>query len=130
MEAYTGNEDLFGKHASDLQTDVSFGDDEVTGTLKYVSDYTGFSGDAALQSGNYIAFHCSCNVEDAVITAKITNTSTLNEDGIAVFRVGDKSTQTLTVVASKEGYDSVTKEFALSGLTVEAAPAVEEPSTP
>ena len=54
------------------------------------------------------------------ITAKITKTSTLDSDGIGVFRVGDKDTQTLTVVASKEGYDSVTKSFALSGLTCES----------
>lgn len=119
--------DLFGKTASDLQTGVSFGDGSVTGTLKYVSDYTGFSGTVSQQSGNYIVFKATCNVEGATITAKITRTSTLDEDGIGVFRVGNKDTQTLTVVASKEGYDSVTKEFPLSGLTVESAPVVEEP---
>ena len=120
MEAYTGDEDLFGKHASDLQTGVSFGEDSVTGTLKYVTDYTGFSSKTAEQQGNYIAFHASTNVEGATITAKITKTSTLDSDGLAVFRVGNKDTQTLTVVASKEGYDTVTKNFALSGLTCES----------
>lgn len=59
-------------------------------------------------------------MEDVKITAKITKQSTLDSDGIAVFRVGNKDTQTLTVVASKEGYDSVTKSFALSGLTCES----------
>jgi hypothetical protein len=101
---------------------VSFGEDSVTGTLKYVSDYTGFSSKVAEQSGNYIAFHASTNVEGATITAKITKTSTLDSDGIAVFRVGNKDSQTLTVVAKKEGYEDATKVFSLSGLTVESAP--------
>lgn len=122
VEAYTGNEDLFGKTVGDLQTGVSFGDGTVTGTLKYVSDYTGFSSNIAEQSGNYIVFHAEVpDVEGVTITAKITKTSTLDSDGIAVFRVGNKDSQTLTIVASKEGYDTVTKTFSLSGLTVEAA---------
>ena len=121
VEAYTGDEDLFGKHASDLQTGVSFGRNSVTGTLKYVDDYTQFSSDPELQKGNYIAFHAQANVDGATITAKITKTSTLDADGIGVFRVGDKDSQTLTVVAKKEGYEDVTKVFSLSGLTVESA---------
>ena len=92
----------------------------LTGTLKYVDNYTGFSGDPELQEGNYLVFHAAVpNVEDVTITAKMDNTSTLDEDGIGVFRVRDKSSQTLTIVASKEGYDSVTKVYSLSGLTCE-----------
>lgn len=85
-----------------------------------MSDYTGFSSKTSEQSGNYITFKATTNVDGAKITAKITKTSTLDSDGIAVFRVGNKDTQTLTVVASKEGYDTVTKSFALSGLTCES----------
>lgn len=93
----------------------------LTGTLKYVDDYTGFSGDPELQVGNYLVFHAAVpDVEGVTITAKMDNTSTLDEDGIGVFRVRDKSSQTLTIVASKEGYDSVTKVYSLSGLTCEA----------
>ena len=92
----------------------------ITGTLKYVDDYTGFSGDPALQEGNYIVFHAAVAGEDGVtITATMDNTSTLDEDGIGVFRVRDKSSQTLTIVASKEGYESVTKTYSLTGLTCE-----------
>lgn len=122
MKAYTGNEDLFGKKASDLQSGVSFSDNAVTGTLKYVSDYTGFSSKTSEQSGNYLVFHAEVpNVDGVTITAKVSKTSTLDSDGIAVFRIANKDSQTLTVVASKEGYDSVTKVFSLSGLTVESA---------
>ena len=97
-------------------------EDSVTGTLKYVSDYTGFSSKVAEQSGNYLVFHASANLDDVTITAKMSKTSTLDSDGIAVFRVGNKDSQTLTVVAKKEGYEDVTKVFSLSGLTVESAP--------
>ena len=114
------DEDLFGKVLSDLQDDIEIDDDSITGTLKYVDDYTGFSGDQALQSGNYTAIHASVpEVDDVTITVKVTNPVVLDEDGIAVLRIADKSSQTITVVASKEGYESVTKVFDLSGLTCE-----------
>lgn len=47
-------------------------------------------------------------------------TATLDEDGIYVGRIADKDSQTLTVVASKTGYDSVTKVYTLSGLEVDS----------
>ena len=116
----SADEDLYGKVISDLQEDIEIDNDAITGTLKYVSDYTGFSGDQALQSGNYIAIHASVpEVDDATIIVKVTNPVTLDEDGIAVLRIADKSSQTITVVASIEGYESVEKVFDLSGLTCE-----------
>ena len=95
----------------------------MTGTLKYVSDYTGFSSDPALQSGNYLVIHAASELEDVTFTVKVTNPVTLDEDGIAVLRIADKSTQTVTVVASKEGYDSTTKVLTLTGLNCEEEPA-------
>ena len=111
--------DLFGKVASELQTGVTVNEtDGFEGTLLYVDGYTGFSGDPDLQEGNYLVFHAAVpNVEGVTITATMDNTSTLDEDGIAVFRVRDKNSQTLTVVASKVGFASVTKVYSLSGLT-------------
>ena len=86
-----------------------------------MNDYTGFSSKTSEQSGNYIVFHAEVpNVDGVTITAKISKTSTLDSDGIAVFRIANKDSQTLTVVASKEGYEPVTKVFSLSGLTVES----------
>ena len=65
-------------------------------------------------------FHAAVpNTDGVTITATMDNTSTLDEDGIAVFRVRDKSQQSLTLVASKQGYTSVTKVFSLSDLTCE-----------
>lgn len=115
------DEDLFGLTVSDLQENIVVGKNAITGTLKYVDDYsTAFSGDQA--SGNYIAIHASVpGVDDVTITVTVTNPSTLDADGICVCRIADKSSQTITVVASKEGYESVEKVFNLSGLTVETA---------
>ena len=112
--------DLFGLDASDLQEDIVIGDDEITGTLKYVADYSSaFSGDEA--SGNYIALHIEVpNEDDVTITFKITNPVTLDDDGNVIGRIADKSTQTMTVVASKEGYADVTKVYSLTGLTCES----------
>ncbi len=61
ITAATG--DMLGLDASELMTDVVFEKDEntleqfnVTGTLRYVSDYTGFSSNVDEQSGYYLAF--------------------------------------------------------------------------
>ena len=118
----TTDADLFGKTASDLQTGITVGRNTISGTLKYVDDYTGFSSDASLTTGNYLALHAEVPDEDDVtITVKVTNPVTLDADGDVVLRIADKSSQTVTVVASKEGYDSVTKVFKLRGLTCESA---------
>lgn len=103
------------------------GDEAITGTLKYVTGYTGFDeSHPELQEGNFIVLKCESDVEDVTFTVTVTNPVTLDPDGIVVLRIADKATQTITVVASKEGYESVTKVYALTGLTCEAAP---EPAT-
>ena len=103
------------------------GDEAITGTLKYVTGYTGFDGShPELQEGNFIVLKCESTVEDVTFTVTVTNPVTLDPDGIVILRIADKATQTITVVASKEGYESVTKVYALTGLTCEAAP---EPAT-
>lgn len=113
--------DLFGKTVTDLQDNVAIRGDAISGTLKYVSDYTGFSSDVSLQSGNYIAIHASVpGVDDVTITVKVTKEVTLDADGVAVLRIADKSSQTITVVASKRGYKPVTKVYSLSDLICES----------
>ena len=107
--------DLFGKTAGDLQENVVIGSNSISGTLKYVDDYYGFSSDTSLQYGNYLVIHAESD-DDATITVKVTNPVTLDEDGIAVLRIADKDSQTLTVVANKDGRET-TKVYSLSGLT-------------
>lgn len=122
MSPITHNGDLFGKTAADLQTGVAVSGNAITGTLKYISDYPGFSSKVSEQYGNYLALHCEVpGVSDATIKVTVTKTSTLDSDGDIVLRIADKDSQTVTVVASKAGLESVTKVFSLSGLTVESA---------
>lgn len=113
--------DLFGKTVSELQSNIVIDDDSISGTLKFVDDYTGFSGDTSLQSGNFIVIHVSVPgfENDAVISVKVTNPVTLDDDGIAVLRIADKNLQTITVVASVDGYDDIIKEFSLDELVCE-----------
>ena len=117
-----GNDvDLLGKHIDDLQSNIAIGTNAITGTLKYVSDYTGFSGDVSEQSGNYMAIHCAVPGTDGTrITAKLTKTNIVDpDDGIIVLRVTDK-TIPLVITASKDGYDDVVKNFNLNGLTLQS----------
>lgn len=111
--------DLFGKAVDDLQSNIEVGDSTITGTLAYVDDYTGFSSDYDMQEGNYIALHAEADVDDATITVCVTNPVVLDSDGIVVLRIADKDSQTITVVASKDGYETATKVFSLTGLTCE-----------
>lgn len=99
------------------------GNNTIAGKLKYVDDYTGFSGDPALQFGNYLTLHCTV-AQDVTPTIKVTvtNPSTLDSDGIVVLRIADKDSQTVTVVASAEGYADTTRVFTLTGLDCEPAP--------
>ena len=114
--------DLLGKTVDQLQSSITVGADSVSGTLLYVDDYTGFSEDTELQSGNYLALHFEVpEADDATITAVLSDdpeaTNVLDEDGIAILRITDTD-QTVSVTASKTGYESVTKTYSLTGLTL------------
>ena len=86
-----------------------------------MTGYTGFSGDPEEQEGNYIALHFEDD-DASSIAVKVIGSDhdpvTLDEDGLFVGRIADKSTQTIKVVASKTGYESVTKTYSLTGLTL------------
>lgn len=116
--------DLLGKSVTDLQSGVIVGDSQIVGTLKYVDDYTGFSGDPNEQEGNFLVLHCeaadtvdSLSVE--VINGTVGHPVTLDEDGIAVLRIADKFRQKIRFAAYKDD-ESCTKTFDLSGLTLES----------
>lgn len=114
-------EDLFGKTIGDLQTGVSISGNNISGTLKYVDDYIGFSSKTEEQTGNYLVLHFATDVADAKITVTVTKPSVLDADGIIVLRIADKDSQTVTVVAEKDGYQTARKVFSLTGLTLEPA---------
>ena len=110
--------DLWGYDCDDLQDSIVVGDDSISGTLKYIEDYSaaGFSP----IDGNFIALKCESNVEDATITVTVTNPSVLDSDGIIVLQIADKDTQTITVKVEKEGYVPVTKVYTLTDLVCQS----------
>lgn len=115
--------DLLGKDASDLQEDISIDNGAVTGTLKYVTDYTGFSSKVEEQSGNYLAIKVEA-VAGAVITVELINGTVghpvaLDEDGMIVLRIADVSTQSISIVATKDNVSEI-QSLAISDLVLEA----------
>lgn len=116
--------DLLGKELDDLQSGVAAGASDITGTLKYVTNYTGFSEDPTEQQGNYIALHIDTDVEGATIVAELIGDSrgpvTLDSDRTLIARIKSKG-QKIKVTASKEGYPTIEKTFTLAGLTLETA---------
>ena len=120
----TDNTDLFGKTANDLQSNIKLNKNSITGTLAYVSDYTGFSSNPAEQSGNYIALKATANIDGATITGEVVGGTkgavTLDSDGIIVCKIAN-NTQSIRFVASING-KTASVEYALTDLTLEAEP--------
>ena len=121
----SSSENLFGKTVNDLQSNITVSGSAITGDLKYVSDYTGFSSKVEEQSGNYLALHCTVpGVDDATITVEVVGGTsgpvTLTDDGLIVDRIANTN-QKIKVVASKEGFTPVTKTFNLTGLNLATA---------
>ena len=120
VSAVADDVDVLGKDAGDLQEDVAIANGAITGTLKYVTGYTGFSGDVSEQSGNYLAIKVEANADS--ITVELINGTlghpvTLDSDGMIVIRISDTTTQSITVVATK-GNVSETHNLSISGLTL------------
>ena len=115
--------DLLGKSVTNLQSGVAVWPGSVTGTLKYVTGYTGFSGDPAEQSGHYLVTHSSSTTDGATIKAYLvggtTPEVTLDPDGILITRVTDPMNQQLRITAEKAGTPTNVKYLDLSGLVLE-----------
>lgn len=114
--------DLLGKLAGELQDNVVVNDGAISGTLKYVTEYTGFSGDESMQSGNYLAIKAEA-FGGATITVELINGTvghpvTLDADGMIVLRITDIATQSVEVIATK-GNVSEKATYTLTGLTLE-----------
>lgn len=113
---------LLGKELSDLQSGVSVGMNDISGTVHYVTGYTGFSGDPAEQQGNYLALHIDSD-EDTTITVELIGGThgpvTLDSDRTLVVRLRNKQ-QKIKITVTKDGYDTITRTYTLAGLTLEA----------
>lgn len=100
------------------------GDNSISGELKYVTGYTGFSGEASEQSGNYLAlkFEAEDEAETTVelLGGKLGHPVTLDSDMNIVLRITDPMQQKIRVVTTK-GASSTTKTYALNSLVLESA---------
>lgn len=115
--------DLLGKNVEDLQEDIELGEFGISGTLKYVTGYTGWSGEEEYQSGNYIALHFDVEGhDDAVITVELSNgrfgRQTLDSDHICIFRIEDAA-QEIIVTISDTGYKTGIVRIPIHGLELE-----------
>lgn len=101
----SGETDLLGKSVTDLQTDIVVGTDSITGTLKHVTGYTGYSGDVTEQEGNFLALHAKDPMAEKITVEVIGGTHgavTLDEDGIAIARI-TSTEQSIKYTAYKNG---------------------------
>lgn len=125
MNAEVQTTNVLGKLVSELQSsDVTVGDSEITGTLHYVTGYTGFHGtDPLEQKGNFLALKINASTAEGVTTAVelVGGTKgpvTLDSDMNIVLHIQNKDTESVKVTVSKGG-ESETKTYRLSGLTLE-----------
>lgn len=116
---------LLGKVASDLQENIVIGSAAISGNLKYIADYSsaGYTGDE--QSGNFLVLHFESDAPGAVIKVQLVGgvhgERTLDDDGLAIFRVTNKDTQKVKATVSANGYLTFEKTWALTGLTLAGA---------
>ena len=108
---------------ADLQSNVVVDNvhKKITGTLKYVTGYTGFSGDPEEQEGNYLVTHWTAT-NGSTITSQLKpkpRVVTLDpSDNILISRITDPQTQIIEMIATLNGNSSVT-DWDLSGLVLE-----------
>ena len=129
---------VLGKSVSALQSGISITNSGVSGkysqfngTLKYVTDYTGFSSDPELQEGNYLVMRVDTDDEDDEITVELLggrtgHPVTLDPDRNIVLWIENKDTEKVRVVVNHVNEDTSisteTTTLSLKGLTLEPAP--------
>lgn len=100
--------DLLGKNCEDLQSSIAIANGEITGTLNYVTGYTGFSSKTKEQKGNFIALHIENESADEIYAGISPSESgkelvKLDPDGIIIIRVADHEAQEIRVEVVKNG---------------------------
>lgn len=110
---------MFGKVVGDLQN-IHVGNADITGTLRYITGYTGFSSKVEEQSGNYLAIHCASADADSITVEVVGGDKgpvTLDDDGIIVLRIKNNS-QKVRVTARK-GNETNVRTYGLESLILE-----------
>ena len=110
---------MFGKSVTDLQSNVTVGSNAITGTLNYITGYTGFSSKTEEQSGHYLAIHCDSDDADRIVVQFGNGKPVaLDTDGIIVLWITDVSNK-VKVTAYKDGEIANVRTFSLAGLILE-----------
>ena len=124
VDNWSAAELLGGKSASDLQTSVEVNNSTraITGTLKYVTGYTQFSGDTSEQSGNYLAIKLepTPTADVYIRLSPEKDWKKMDSDCLLVARITNKNVQKIyvkTVLNDLESYYT----YDLSGLTLQSA---------
>ena len=118
------SETAYGKTVSELQSNVVVEGDAISGTLHYVTGYTGFDGSDPLeQAGNYLALTFTPTSWDGVMTVELVGGTkgavTLSEeDDFCVFKV-DSTAQTIKVEYT-DGDSEYEKSYSLTSLVLES----------
>ena len=119
IQAEEGSTTVLGKLVSDVQQNVFVNDNSIQGTLKYVSDWTGYSADPSENSGYFVVLKYAAS-EGATVTIETIGGYTdgrvqeLDSDMQSVTRFKDNK-QKLKVVTTLNG-DTITKILSFSGL--------------
>ena len=121
---------MLGKSASALQTNVAVSNNNVvTGTLEYVTGYTGFSSDTELQSGHYVALKWNdpaagvTSLKVGIVPSSIGREPVEcidDTDRNGVFRVTDPTTQKVVIIQS-DGTHTHRQELSLRNLVLNAS---------
>ena len=113
---------VLGKYPVELQSDIVIGDSAITGTLHYVTGYTGFSSEPTEQKGNYLALRVTPEPADATVVVELLGGTkgpvTLDSDLNIVLLIKNKDSQNIKISVSK-GSMTNTKFYSLSGLVLE-----------
>ncbi len=119
----TGNTDLLGKKAADLQSDIKVDTTKgitVTGTSNYVTEYTQWSSVKDDQEGNYIALKLTTDSKEDIQFKSVDGTDngykTLDSDGILIWRISKGEDGNVKPIEVKVGEANFTID--LSGVTL------------
>lgn len=102
-----------------MQENIAIVNQKITGTLKYVTGYTQFSGVEEEQSGNYLAVKITDgNAASIKVSKDGENYKSLDSDGIVITRLTDVSTQKLYIESTTAESTKINYTYDLSGLTL------------
>lgn len=114
---------LHGKYVGDLQDGIEIDRLSISGNLRYLTDYTGFSDEVSEQGGNYLALRFSVpGIDDATITVTLVGGEqepvAVGTGGIFIFRI-TSTDQTIAVRVSAPYRRAANRTYDLRNITLE-----------